>query len=530
MDYDYIIVGGGSAGCALANRLSEQKENKVLLLEAGKSSHPLSRLPISFAMLVDNPSANWRYRSEPEEGTSNRQIPVPRGKLLGGSSSINGLVYVRGQKLDYDIWAQMGNKGWSFHDVQPFFKKLENYQNDCDDIRGTDGPVKISEVNERNPIFDALFKTGKNMGVPDNKDYNSGDQEGFCYAQSTIFSGLRISAKVAYLDPIKSRTNLSVKTSALVSKIIIKNNSAKGVEVLFKGKKENIFANNEIIVCGGAINSPQILELSGIGNPRVLKKVGISVVKELNGVGENLRDHIGVRQVYNVTKPNLSYNERARGVNLIKQAFLYVFKRDGFLALPSAPVLGFLKTKPELSGPDIQVHFIPYRLVLKNGKRSLGRDPGITCTINQSRPESQGSVHIISPNPEDHPAIKFNFLSKSSDRECLVEGVKLIRKIMNSDELKEYCEEELKNCRNFSSDEDILQFIRENAESIYHASGTCKMGNDKMAVVDNKLKVHGINNLRVADASIMPTLISGNTNAVCMMIGERCADFILNGN
>ena len=204
MDYDYIIVGGGSAGCALANRLSEQKKNKVLLLEAGKSSHPLSRLPISFAMLVDNPSANWRYRSEPEEGTSNRQIPVPRGKLLGGSSSINGLVYVRGQKLDYDIWAQMGNKGWSFHDVQPFFKKLENYQNDCDDIRGTDGPVKISEVNERNPIFDALFKTGKNMGVPDNKDYNSGDQEGFCYAQSTIFSGLRISAKVAYLDPIKS--------------------------------------------------------------------------------------------------------------------------------------------------------------------------------------------------------------------------------------------------------------------------------------------------------------------------------------
>ena len=277
------------------------------------------------------------------------------------------------------------------------------------------------------------------------------------------------------------------------------------------------------------INSPQILELSGIGNPRVLKKAGISVIKELNGVGENLRDHIGVRLIYNVTKPNLSYNERARGFNLIKQAFLYVFKRDGFLALPSAPVLGFLKTKPELSSPDVQVHFIPYRLVLKNGKRSLGRDPGITCTINQSRPESQGSVHIISPNPEDHPAIKFNFLSKSSDRECLVEGVKLIRKIMNSDELKEYCEEELENGRNFSSDEDILQFIRENAESIYHASGTCKMGSDKMAVVDNKLKVHGINNLRVADASIMPTLISGNTNAVCMMIGE-VFDFILNGN
>ncbi len=530
MIYDYIIVGGGSAGCALANRLSERKENKILLIEAGKPSHPLSRLPISFAMLIDNPSANWRYRSTPEKGTSNREIPVPRGKLLGGSSSINGLVYVRGQQLDYDIWAQMGNKGWSFDDVQPFFKKLENYQNNCDEIRGTDGPVKISEVNERNPIYEALFETGVKMGIPLNKDYNSEDQEGFAYTQTTIFNGERMSAKVAYLDPIKSRKNLSIKTNSLVSKIIIEKKTAKGVEFLINGKIERVFANKEIIICGGAINSPQILELSGIGNPEILNKININLIHELNGVGENLRDHIGPRLVYKVTKSKLSYNERARGLNLIKQVFNYVFKKDGFLVLPSAPVLGFLKTKPELASPDIQVHFIPYRVVLKNGKRLLGEDPGITCTINQNRPDSQGSIHIVSNNPQTHPEIKFNFLSKSSDRECLVDGVKLIRKIMNSTQLQEYCGEELQPGSDFSTDDDILQFIRDKAETLYHPSGTCKMGNDKMSVVDNKLKVRGINKLRIADASIMPTLISGNTNGVCMMIGERCADFILKNN
>ncbi len=525
--FDYIVVGGGSAGCALANRLSANKINNVLLIEAGKTSHPLSRMPVSFAMLIDNPSANWRYRSEPEPGTSNRQIPVPRGKLLGGSSSINGLVYVRGQKLDYDTWAQMGNRGWSYDDVLPYFKKLENYQNDCDDTRGINGPVKISQVKDRNPIYKALFKTGERLGIPFNKDYNSDEQEGFAYTQTTIYNGERMSAKVAYLDPIKSRNNLTVLTNSLVSKVIINNKTAEGIEVFRKNKKEVFYANKEVIICGGAINSPQILELSGIGNPNILKKLGIELSHTLIGVGENLRDHIGPRIVYRIKQPGLSYNERARGFNLIKQVSNYFFKKDGFLTLPSAPVLGFLKTKPELASPDIQLHFIPYRVVLENGKRKLGKDPGITCTINQNRPDSQGSIHIKSNDPQKYPEIKFNFLSKSSDCETLIEGFKLIRKLMNSDEVQQFCGEELQPGYKTSSDEEILKFIRDKAETLYHPSGTCKMGNDKLAVVDNKLKVYGINNLRVADASIMPTLISGNTNGVCMMIGERCADFIL---
>ena len=529
-EFDYIIVGGGSAGCALANRLSLSKNNNVLLLEAGNSYHPLARMPVSFAMLIDNPKANWRYRSEPEAGTSNRQIPVPRGKLLGGSSSINGLVYVRGQKLDYDIWAQMGNRGWSSEEVLPYFKKLENYQHDCDHIRGKRGPVKISQVNDRNPIYQALFKTGKRLGIPFNNDYNSEEQEGFAYTQTTIFNGERMSAKVAYLDPIKSRTNLTVITNSLVSKVIIKNKSAEAVEVLKNNKKQLFYANKEVIICSGAINSPQILELSGIGNPNVLKKLGIQLNHQLNGVGENLRDHIGPRIVYRINEPGLSYNERARGFNLIKQVTNYFFKRDGFLTLPSAPVLGFLKTKPELASPDIQLHFIPYRVVLENGKRKLGKDPGITCTINQNRPDSQGSIHIKSNDPQEYPEIKFNFLSKSSDCETLISGVKLIRKLMNSPEVQKYCGEEVQPGIQTSSDEEILKFIRDKAETLYHPSGTCKMGNDKMSVVDNKLKVHGIKNLRVADASIMPTLISGNTNGPCMMIGERCADFILQNN
>ncbi len=528
MNYDYIIVGGGSAGCAVANRLSENKDNNVLLIEAGKSGHPLSRLPVSFAMLIDNPNVNWRYRSTPEKGTSNREIPIPRGKLLGGSSAINGLVYVRGQKLDYDIWSQMGNRGWSFEDVQPFFKKLENYQNGCKEVRGNSGPVKITEVTERNPIYNALFETGKSMGIPINKDYNSDDQEGFGYTQTTIFKGERMSAKVAYLDPIKSRKNLSILTNCLVSKIIIENKKAKGVEYIKNDRKEKIFADKEIVICGGAINSPQILELSGVGNRHILSKIGINTIHELKGVGENLRDHIGPRLVYKVIKPGLSYNEKARGFNLIKQIFNYVFKKDGFLILPSAPVLGFFKTKPELASPDIQAHFIPYRVVLKNGKRLLGNDPGITCTINQNRPDSQGNIHVKSQNPKEYPEIKYKFLSKSSDQECLVNGVKLIRKIMNSSKVQEFCGQEVQPGKEFKSNENILQFIRDKAETLYHPSGTCKMGNDEMSVVDNKLKVHGIKNLRVADASIMPTLISGNTNGPCMMIGERCADFILN--
>jgi choline dehydrogenase len=527
IEFDYIIVGAGSAGCAVANRLSENKDNKVLLIEAGRASHPVSRLPASFALLIDNPLANWRYRSEPEENTSNREIPIPRGKLLGGSSSINGLVFVRGQKLDYDTWAQMGNTGWSYDEVLPFFKKMENYQGKSSKLRGKEGPLKVSEVSDRNPIYDALFKSGEVNGIPFNEDYNGEDQEGIGYTQTTIYKGERMSAEVAYLKPIKSRDNLTISTNSLVTKLLFEGKTCIGVELKNKNKLTKFHALKEVILCGGAINSPQILELSGIGNPSILKEKNIDPIHKLMGVGENLRDHIAPRIVYKVDKSGIAYNDKARGLNLVKQVFKYVFKKDGFLTLPSAPVVGFFKTRKELASPDIQVHFIPYRVVLKDGKRTLGKEPGITCTVNQNRPESKGSIHIKSNNPEEYPSIKYNFLSNSLDRDTLVAGVKLIRNIMQSEPMKEFCSDEIQPGMDFSSDANILQFIRDKAETVYHPSGTCKMGFDENAVVDKELKVHGIKGLRIADASIMPTLISGNTNAACMMIGERCADFIM---
>ena len=527
-NYDYIIVGAGSAGCAVANRLSENPQHNVLLIEAGRASHPVTRLPASFALLIDNPLANWRYRSEPEESTGNREIPVPRGKLLGGSSAINGLVYVRGNKLDYDTWAQMGNTGWSYDDVLPFFKKMENYQGELSEIRGGDGPLKVSEVTDRNPIYDGLFKAAEENKIPVNKDYNGGDQEGISYTQTTIYKGERMSAKIAYLSPIKSRKNLTIVTDSLVTRLLFEGKQCVGAEVKNKNKIIEYSAAKEVILCGGAINSPQVLELSGIGDRSILESKGIELIHELKGVGENLRDHLAPRLVYNITKPGIAYNDKARGVNLIKQVFKYVFQRDGFLTLPSAPVIGFFKTRKELAAPDIQVHFIPYKVVLKDGKRTLGKEPGITCTVNQNLPESKGSIHIKSNDPEEFPSIKYNFLSSQLDKDTLVAGVKLIRNLMKTESMKEFVNDEIQPGFEISTDDDILEFIKNKAETVYHPSGTCKMGFDQNAVVDKNLKVHGIKGLRVADASIMPTLVSGNTNAVCMMIGERCADFIIN--
>jgi choline dehydrogenase len=459
-NYDYIIVGAGSAGCAVANRLSKNPQNNVLLIEAGRASHPVTRLPASFALLIDNPLANWRYRSEPEESTGNREIPVPRGKLLGGSSAINGLVYVRGNKLDYDTWAQMGNTGWSYDDVLPFFKKMENYQGELSEIRGGDGPLKVSEVTDRNPIYDGLFKAAEENKIPVNKDYNGDDQEGISYTQTTIYKGERMSAKIAYLSPIKSRKNLTIITDSLVTRLLFEGKQCVGAEVKNKNKIIQYSAAKEVILCGGAINSPQVLELSGIGDRSILESKGIELIHELKGVGENLRDHLAPRLVYNITKPGIAYNDKARGVNLIKQVFKYVFQRDGFLTLPSAPVIGFFKTRKELATPDIQVHFIPYKVVLKDGKRTLGKEPGITCTVNQNLPESKGSIHIKSNDPEEFPSIKYNFLSSQLDKDTLVAGVKLIRNLMKTEAMKEFVNDEIQPGFEISTDDDILEFIK----------------------------------------------------------------------
>jgi len=530
-EFDFIVAGAGSAGAALANRLSGDRRHRVLLLEAGGRSHPLSPLPISFAKLIDNPAANWCYRSQPEAATRDRAIPVPRGKLLGGSSAINGLIFVRGQALDFDTWAQLGNRGWSYEEVLPYFKRMESFEGGADEFRGGDGPLRVSIEPDRSPLYDALFEAAGELGLRTEGDYNGACQEGIFKAQTTIARGRRVSAARAYLDPIRNRGNLLVRTGALATRLELEQRRCRGVVYRAGGQTRTARARREVILCAGAINSPQLLELSGIGRGAVLQAQGIELRHELPGVGEGLRDHIAPRMVFRVEREGVAFNDRARGAGLLGQIVRYALRRDGLLSLPSAPVVGFVRTREELATPDVQFHFVPYQVVLRDGKRELGPDPGITVTVNQCRPESVGTVHVDSPRGEDPPAIAFNFLSAEIDRQTLLAGMRFARRILATRAMRAICGEEVQPGTEADSDEALLEFVRARAETVYHPVGTCRMGppGDPMAVVDDQLRVRGIAGLRVADGSIMPTLTSGNTNAPCIMIGEKCADLILAG-
>ena len=523
--YDFIVVGGGSAGCVLAARLSEDGRHRVLLLEAGPRHHPLERVPISYSKFIDNPSVNWCFMSEPEESTAGRPIPVPRGRLLGGSSAINGLVFVRGQALDYDTWAQMGNRGWSYADVLPIFKRLESYQGGDDALRGRDGPLHLTEAYDRSPLYDALFAAAEETGLPRNPDYNGASQEGVCRTQTTIHHGWRMSASRCYLDPARGRANLDVRCDAHVESLLLEDRRCTGLRYRRANQHHEARARCEVVLCAGSINSPQILELSGIGQPEVLRAHGIEVRHALEGVGENLRDHYVPRLRWDITRRGVTFNDRARGLGLAWQILRYAFTRRGFLALPSAPVLAFLRTRPELDTPDVQLHFIPF--AIENfKKRRLAKEPGITIAMCQLRPESQGSIHIGSADPAAAPEIRFNFLSAAIDRQTLVAGVRATRRIVEAKAMDALRGAEVSPGVEVQSDEQILDYIREKAQTAYHPVGTCKMGNDDMAVVDAELKVRGIEGLRVADGSIMPTLMSGNTNGPIIMIGEKAADMM----
>ncbi len=521
--YDFIIVGAGSAGAALASRLSENPANRVLLLEAGKARHHYTSLPISFGLLIDQPGPNWRFFSEPEENTANRQIPVPRGKLLGGSSSINGLVWVRGQHLDYDTWGQLGNRGWSWQDLAPVFKRMESYEKGGDDLRGADGPQGVSEIADENPLYDAIFEAAEAAGYPRNADYNGADQEGVVRTQATILGGRRMSTAHCYLRPAKHRQNLEIVTEAMTRKVILEGKRCVGVEYVRGSRTVQARAANQVIVSAGAVCSPQILELSGIGRPEVLHAHGIPVKHELPAVGENFRDHIIARLQWKITQPGISYNERASGPRLWAEVARYLFNRSGFLSLPSAPMLAFLKTRPELASPDVQLHLVPY--AIKDAKRrKLQPFPAMSLTSYQLRPESLGSIHIRSSDPAQAPAIRFNFMHERIDRETQIAGVRMVRRIAHQAPLDKFRGEEIKPGTDVETDDEIEQWIRENSETAYHPMGTCRMGQD--GVVDDTLKVHGIDGLRVADASIFPTMPSGNTNAPSIMVGEKCADLI----
>lgn len=528
--YDFIIVGAGSAGCVLANRLTANGQHKVLLLEAGPEGHPLSRIPISYGKLLDNPAANWCYRSQPELGTNNREIPVPRGRLLGGSSSINGLVFVRGQALDYDTWGQLGNRGWSYSDVLPYFRSMENYENrnDGDELRGQGGLLHVSESVDRSPLYDALFAAGEEIGLPRNQDYNGDDQEGMCTTQTTIRNGRRMSAAYCYLEPARKRDNLKVQARALAHELILEDRRCVGVRYAVDNDAEirEARANREVVLSAGSINSPQLLELSGIGRPEVLQAQGIEVKHELLGVGQNLRDHIAPRMIWQIKQSKVTYNDRGRGLGLVWQILRYATTRRGLLSIPSGPVLAFFRSREGLATPDVQLHFVPFAVTMA-GKRELAKEPGLTIAVYQLRPESTGSVHIQSAQPQTDAAIRFNFLSNELDRITTIEGVKGTRRIVETSAMDAMRGAELQPGADIQSDDEILEWTRETAVTAFHPVGTCKMGSDPMAVVDERLKVHGLQGLRIVDGSIMPTLISGNTNAPCIMIGEKGSDMIL---
>ena len=526
-DYDYIIVGAGSAGGALAARLSENRANKVLLLEAGAPSHPYSRMPLSFGLLIDNPAANWCYQSVPEPNTANRVIPVPRGKLLGGSSSINGLVWVRGQPLDFDTWAQMGCRGWSWRDVAPVFTRIEHFvDGDGANGRGTDGQLKVSTVPDQNPLYDALFKAAVAAGYKLNPDYNSEDQEGVVKTQTSIYKGRRMSVAHCYIEPAMKRSpNLNVVTNAMTLRVLLDGKRCVGVEYEKDGKTVQARAKETILSAGG-VASPQILELSGIGQPELLKQQGIEVKHELRAVGENFRDHINARIIWKVKDPRVSYNHMARGLGAATQFLKYVTTGGGFMSLPSAPLLAFLRTRPELATPDVQMHLVPYSI--KDPKtRKLQDFPSMTIACYQLRPESLGSIHIRSKDPKAQPAIRFNFLADPIDQAAMTAGFRMMRKIVDAAPMDAYRDGEYSPGPAVNTDAEILTWIRNNSQTAYHPIGTCRMGPaGPSTVVDDKLKVHGLDGLRVADASIFPTMPSGNTNAPSIMVGEKAAEIL----
>lgn len=524
-EYDYIVVGAGSAGCVLANRLSENPSNRVLLLEAGgRDLNPWIHIPVGYFKTMHNPAFDWCYLTEPDPGIGGRRLQWPRGKVLGGSSSLNGLLYVRGQAQDYDHWAELGNDGWSFDDVLPYFRKSEDNQRGEDFYHGVGGPQKVSDLRLRRPIAEHFIRAATEIGIPLNPDYNGSQQEGVGYFQQTAYRGMRWSTAKSFLRPALRRSNLELLTRAQVSGLILEGKTVTGVRYRRAGRDYSARAAAEVVLCAGAINTPQILQCSGIGDPGMLQQAGVATLHALAGVGKNLQDHLQIRLVFQTSERTLN-DELNNPFKRLKVGVQYILSRSGPLTLAASQVVIFTRSSAELRRPDIQFHMQP----LSADKPGDGVHPfsAFTSSVCQLRPHSRGEIRIKSGDPFEHPLIYPNYLSDPRDCTVAVGAIKVARAIAAAPSLRAHIIAEKVPGKRFQSDAELLEAARQFSQTIYHPAGSCKMGSDDMAVVDARLRVRGLARLRIADASIMPEIVSGNTNAPTIMIGEKAADMIL---
>jgi choline dehydrogenase len=525
LEADFVIVGAGSAGCVMATRLSEDPSTRVVLLEAGgEDRNRWIHIPLGYGKTFADSSVNWCYEAEPDAGANGRRIFWPRGKVLGGSSSINGMVYIRGQHEDFDLWRQFGNTGWSSTDVLPYFKRAQHQVRGASEFHSTGGPLCVSDTSEHHPICEAFIAGAMELGYERNDDFNGAKQDGVGYHQTTTRNGKRCSTAVGYLHPVRNRPNLRVVTGALAEKILFEGKRAVGVAFREYGQPRTVRAAREVILCGGAVNSPQLLLLSGVGPADQLAQFDIPVVHELRGVGQSLQDHYSAPIKLKCRLPITVNDVMQSNAKKLKVGLQYYLFGTGPLTMAAGPAALFVRTRQELATPDVKISVAPF----SSDKLQDGLHPwsGFGLTVYQLRPESRGEIRLKSANPADPPAMLPNYLATETDRRAIVDGLKIGRRILATSPMRHYVSEEYQPGASVTTDEQLLLHAKNTGNTVFHPTSTCKMGVDAMAVVDPELRVYGIAGLRVVDASIMPTVISGNTNAATIMIGEKAADMV----